>query len=241
MKVLIACEHSGTVREQFRARGHDAWSCDLLHSSDKSEFHYHTDIFQVLRWDKWDILIAHPPCTYLTNSAAWAYPDPDFSRYPGVGYHMKVKADTLTGVDRRLARKRAIQFALELWNAPVPRICIENPVGELSNHLGESQLVQPYQFGDDASKGTCLWLKGLPPLIPEGCGEFWCNLHRKHASECPCKPVDEWGEDPYSPCIKRWGNQTDSGQNRLSPSEDRAHVRAITYPGIAQAMAEQWG
>lgn len=224
MKVLVACEHSGTVREAFRALGHDAWSCDLLPSSDKSEFHYHTDVFRVLSWDEWDMLIAHPPCTYVTNSAEWAFKDADFTRYPRVGYHQKVKPGTLVGATRRAARVEAVEFARQLWLARVPRICIENPVGHLSQHLGDSRLVQPYQFGDDASKGTCLWLKGLPPLVID---PAWRKAGRMvmHSGKL----------------VERWSNQTDAGQNRLSPSDDRGHLRAITYPGIARQMAAQWG
>jgi hypothetical protein len=157
------------------------------------------------------MLIAFPPCTYLTCSAEWAYGDGP--------YHQKLKPETLAGSARRAARTEAIEFTRSLWNTDIPRIAIENPVGVLSRELGRpAQIVQPYLFGDDASKATCLWLKGLPVLSPTD------TVAPRFINGRP-----------------RWANQTDSGQNRLSPSPDRATVRGITYPGIAKAMAEQWG
>ena len=212
MRVLVACECSGTVRRAFRERGHDAWSCDLLPARDGDPHHIHSDVRDVL-CERWDLMIAHPDCTYLTNSAAWAYGDGP--------YHMRLKPETLTGAARRAARAEAVEFVRTLfWTAAIPRICIENPVGHLSRVLaGEArQIVQPYEFGDDASKATVLWLKSLPPL-----------RHTGHV-----RPRIVNGKP-------RWSNQTDGGQNRLSPSPDRAAIRAITYPGIAAAMADQWG
>lgn len=222
MRILIACEASGHVREAFRAKGHDAWSADLLPASDGSPYHAQGDVLAILA-QGWDMLIAHPPCTYLTNSAAWAFYEPNFSKYPGVGYHQKLKPGTLTGAARCAARAEAVAFALALWNCGIPRICIENPVGALSRHLGKTQIVQPYQFGDDASKGTALWRRGLPALVIYP------------AQRCAGRIVTHNGKQ-----VERWSNQTDSGQNRLSPSDDRAHVRAITYLGVARAMADQW-
>lgn len=228
MRILIACEHSGHVREAFRTRGHDAWSADLLPASDGSPHHFQEDCLLVISLgfmagEPWDMLIAHPPCTYLTNSAAWAFYEPNFEKYPEGGYHQKLQPGTLTGAARRAARAEALAFALALWTSGVPRICIENPVGHLSPHLGKTQIVQPYQFGDDASKGTALWRRGLPELTIDP------------AQRRAGRIVMHEGK-----LVERWSNQTDSGQNRLSPSEDRAHVRAITYPGIAKAMADQW-
>ena len=154
-------------------------------------------------------MIAHPPCTYLTYSAEWAYgPGP---------YHQKVHPDTLVGEERIRARVEAVEFVFSLWDAPIPRICIENPVGVLTKYLGKPQYIQPYQFGHDASKKTGLWLKNLPPLVPTK------TVHPRI--------VD--GK-------KRWGNQTDSGQNKLSPSKDRWKDRSRTYSGIGTAMADQW-
>lgn len=238
MKILIGCECSGVVRRAFRERGHDAWSCDILTAEDGSEFHHQCDLLDLLlsenmvgcgiRHGVWDMAIFHPPCDYLTNSAAWAYKYPDFERYPGVGYHMKLKAGTLVGAARRTARVESVAFFLALWRSKIPRIAIENPIGHMNTHPAlpndapGRQIIQPHQFGEDASKATCLWLKGLPMLV--GTADF------------PPRIVEHKGKP-----VKRWSNQTDSGQNRLSPSDDRASERSVTYPGIAKAMAEQWG
>lgn len=244
MNVLIGCECSGAVRDQFIARGHYATSCDLKpstgmtlgqhypqhyppgHQLHAHQQHHVGDILSLFygrvahsmaleaQRPRWDLMIAHPDCTYLTNSAAWAFKDGP--------YHMALKPGTLTGAARRKARAEAFEFFMALWNAPVPRIALENPVGAMSTLWRKpDQVIQPYQFGDDASKATCLWLKNLPPLRP--------------------LPVEQWARPRVVDGRKRWANQTDSGQNRLSPSDERAHERAVTYPGIARAMAEQWG
>lgn len=229
MRVLIGCECSGVVRDAFIARGHEAVSCDLL-PSERPGPHLQQDLLGLLSMTRghWDAAIFHPPCDYLATCSAWAFKDPDFERYPGVGYHQKIKTGTLTGKVRREAREKAVEFFLALWNCGITRICIENPIGymntspEVPRKYPGRQIIQPYQFGEDASKATCLWLKNLPPLRPTG--------------DFPPRIVEDKGKK-----VKRWSNQTDSGQNRLSPSEDRASVRAITYQGIANAMAEQWG
>lgn len=228
MRILIACECSGVVREAFRAKGHDAWSCDILPAADGSEFHIQSDVLELIDQPlkmlrhSFQRMISHPPCDFLTNSAAWAFADPDFERYPGVGYHQRVKPGTLTGAARREARMLAIEFAEKLFFCGIEQVCLENPIGSLSGILGEAtQIIQPHQFGEDASKSTCLWLKGLPPLRP--------------TQDYPPRIVEHNGKQ-----VRRWSNQTDSGQNRLSPSDDRASVRAVTYQGIAKAMADQW-
>ena len=196
MRVLIACEYSGAVRDAFRARGHDAMSCDLL-PTDAPGPHYQGDVRQVLG-DGWDLMIAHPPCTYLSVS----------------GMHW-----TRRGLRDPQLTEDALEFVRLLMDAPIPRIAIENPVSVISTCIGKpDQIINPYQFGHDASKKTCLWLKGLPPLKPTQIIEPRIVNGRK-----------------------RWGNQTDSGQNRLSPSPDRWKLRSATFPGIAAAMADQWG
>lgn len=234
MRILVACECSGVVRRAFRALGHDAWSCDILPAADGSEHHLQSHVLEILDQPirmlqhSFQMMIAHPPCDYLTNSAAWAFPDPDFGKHPGVGYHQKVKDGTLTGVARRAARVEAVAFFLALWNCGIERICVENPIGRMNTHpdlpnkLPGRQIIQPHQFNEDASKATCLWLRDLPPLVPTG--------------DFPPRIVELNGKK-----VRRWSNQTDSGQNRLSPSDDRASVRAVTYSGIANAMAQQWG
>lgn len=220
MKILIGCECSGVVRDAFIAAGHEAVSCDLQPSVRPGP-HFQQDLLELLRMTRgyWDMAIFHPPCDYLATCAAWAFCDPDFTKYPGVGYHQRVKPGTLTGLKRRIAREDAVAFVFALWNCGIPKIAIENPVGVLSKRLGRpTQIIQPHQFGDDASKATCLWLKGLPPLAPT------LNIPPRMVNGLP-----------------RWANQTDSGQNKLSPSDDRASVRAVTYQGIADAMPPQWG
>ena len=218
MRWLIGCESSGVMRRAFRALGHDAWSCDLLPAADGSPHHFQSDVLAVIDPKfRWDGAIFHPDCTYLTNSAAWAFSDPDYERYPGIGYHQRIKPETLVGEARRQARKDAVAFVKELWRAEIPKIAIENPIGYLSKVLGTPQIIQPNWFGDDASKATCLWLKNLEPL------EKTNQVAPRIVNGKP-----------------RWANQTDTGQNRLSPSEDRWSKRSETYPGVAAACADQW-
>lgn len=232
--VIVACEESGTVRRAFEKLGHCAWSCDLKPASDGGAHiqGYIQDHWGACRFNNhngWDLMICHPPCTYLSVSAAWAYKDPNFLRYPGVGYHMMLKPGTLTGAARRKARAEAVQFAKDLMGCEIPKIAMENPVGNLSTlYRRPDQIIQPWMFGDDASKATCLWLKGLP------------KLKMLPPDQCALGREVEWpkGSGNY---VTRWSNQTDGGQNKLTPSEGRAAERAVTYPGIAAAMAAQWG
>ena len=196
MRVLIACESSGTVRDAFIRAGHDAMSCDML-PTEKPGPHYQGDVRDALG-DGWDLLIGHPPCTYLSVS----------------GMHW-----TTRGLRDPQLTEDALAFARLLMDAPIARIAIENPVSIISSRIRKpDQIIQPYQFGHDASKKTCLWLKGLPPLRPTAFVEP--------------RIVD--GKP-------RWDNQTDSGQNKLAPSADRWRMRSKTYQGIADAMADQWG
>ena len=162
MRVLIGCEESGVVRRAFAALGHDAWSCDLAPAADGSLNHIIGDVRDYLS-DGFDLAIFHPPCTYLTNAAAWTLCDPDYDRWPGVGYHQKIKPGTLVGAARRQARTEALEFVDTLSRAPIARICMENPHGAMAGHLGwQFQSVQPHWFGDDASKATGLSLHNLP-------------------------------------------------------------------------------
>jgi hypothetical protein len=216
MKVFIGMETSGVMRRAFAARGHDVVSCDFLPCEDNSRFHMQMDVFEALdrlwmfRGWRPDLAIFHPTCTYLTCSAEWAYgPGP---------YHQKVKPGTLVGTARTQARLFAIAEFQSLLNLPIDRIAIENPVGVMSRLHKPTQIVQPWWFGDDASKATCLWLKNLRPLLKDN----------------PVAPRMV-GNKP------RWGNQTDSGQNRLSPGPNRWKDRARTYPGFARACAVTWG
>jgi hypothetical protein len=196
MRVLVACESSGTVRDAFKAFGHYAISCDLLPTEVQGN-HYQGDVFDILG-DGWDLLIAHPPCTYLCSS----------------GMHW-----TMRGLRDPQLTEDALSFVQRLMDAPIQRIAIENPVGAISTRIRKpEQIIQPYQFGDDASKKTCLWLEGLPILA--------------HTQYIEPRIVN--GKP-------RWANQTDSGQNKLAPSADRWKERSKTYQGIANAMAQQWG
>lgn len=194
MRILVACEYSGRVREAFRKLGHDAWSCDLLPSEDDSPFHIQGDIVPLLT-QEWDMMIAHPPCTYLAVS--------------GLHWNKRVPG-------RAEKTEEALAFVQLLMNAPIPRIAIENPVSCISTRIRKpDQIIQPWHFGEDASKKTCLWLKGLPLL-----------------QETNRLPGDN---------KTRRANQTESGQNKLAPSADRWKERSRTYQGIADAMASQWG
>lgn len=202
------------IRRALRAVGIDAYSCDLLPADDGSPHHIQGDVFAHLDMG-WDLGIFHPTCTYLTCAAEWAYGDGP--------YHQQVRPGTLVGAARRAAREAAIADVRRLLSAPIPRIAVENPVGVLSSRVRRpDQVIQPYQFGDDASKGTCLWLVNLPLLVST----------RRVAG----RMVEHRGR-----LVERWANQTDSGQNRLPPTSDRWKLRSATYPGIADAIADQWG
>ena len=202
LKVLIACEFSGTVRDAFAAKGHDSWSCDLentetpgKHIQDYVENHLNKN---------WDLIIAHPPCTYLTVTGNKWFKDEYKDRFP----------------TRKNDRKKAIQFFKLFTELDTPKIVIENPIGIMSTHYRKpDQIIQPYQFGHEASKSTCLWIKGLPLLKPTKIvskGEFVTYKSGKR--------MTKWYADAA----------------KLKPKE-RAKIRNKTFPGIAKAMADQWG
>lgn len=201
MRVLVACEYSGRVRDAFIAAGHDAMSCDLL-DTDLPGPHYKGDVRDVL-YDGWDMMIAHPPCTYLTIAGLF--------RNKG-------------NPERTQATEDALEFVRLLLDAPINKIALENPISCISTKIRKpDQIIQPYQFGENASKRTCLWLKNLPKLV-----------------------VDQWDRFDGRKVIhngklfERWENQTDSGQNKLPPSVDRWKLRSTTYQGIANAFVAQW-
>ena len=201
MRILVGCECSGKVRDAFIALGHDAVSCDLL-PSDRPGPHIQGDLVEVLD-QGWDMGIFFPPCTYLCGS----------------GMHW-----TTRGLRDPKLTEDALEFVRRILAAPIHRKALENPVGAISTRIRKpDQIIQPWQFGDDASKKTCLWLQNLPPLVP--------------TKIVPGRLVTL----PSGKVVERWGNQTDSGQNRLGPSEDRWKVRSETYTGVAEAMAAQWG
>ena len=211
-KVLIGYSACPLTRAAFEAQGHDVWTCDLLPARDNSPKHLQGDIWQVALNQPWDFAVLHPMCTYLTCSAAWAFGDGP--------YHQKVKPGTLVGAARRVARDEALDNFRKLLALPFP-VAIENPGTSFVSRAirRPSQIIQPHQFGDDASKATGFWLsEGVPLLQPT-----------QHVAP---RIVDG---------RPRWANQTDSGQNRLSPSANRWLERSTTYPGVASAMGDQWG
>ena len=202
MRVLVACEFSGTVRDAFIREGHEAMSCDLL-PSESSGPHHQGDVRNVLG-NRWDLMIAHPPCTYLAVS----------------GMHW-----TTRGMRDPQLTEDALDFVRLLMDAPIEHICIENPVSVISSRIRKpDQIIQPYEYGHDASKKTCLWLKNLPKLQPTEMIE------------------PRLVTTPSGKTAKRWGNQCSNyGQDSLPPSPDRWKLRSATYLGIAEAMAKQWG
>lgn len=189
--MLVACEFSGRVREAFAKRGHDAWSCDLLPTEIPGN-HLQRDVLEVLNM-KWDLMIAFPPCTHLANSGARWWKD-------------KLKEQDL-----------AVDFFMTLASANIPRIAIENPVGIMSTLWRKpDQIVQPWMFGDRATKSTCLWLKNLPPLTPTNVVDKGARHITKSGKSLPA-----------------WYN--------LPQTKNRGKLRSLTFQGLANAMAEQWG
>lgn len=203
MRILITHESSGVCREAWRALGHEAYSCDLQAADDGSPHHLQLDAIEAIRnHGPWDLIGMHPPCTYLT----------------GAGIHWNDRGRGWGETLNALAHVKACIAAA----GDVPWY-MENPVGIISTWLRKpDQIIQPYNFGEDASKKTCLWLNRLPKLT---------GAHR-----FPGRMVTL----PNGKTVERWSNQTDSGQNRLGPSPTRWKERSKTYAGIAKAMAEQW-
>lgn len=208
MKILVACEFSGVVRDAFAARGHDAWSCDLL-PTERPGQHIQGDVLDILG-DGWDMMIAHPPCTHLAVS--------------GARYFAEKRADG--------RQQAAVDFFMRLVNAPIERVAVENPVCIMSTlYRKPDQIIQPYQFGHPESKKTCLWLRGLPMLTPTKMCEptWWKNPDGTDYRDAKGKR--------YSPThylmgrkqVARWANQTPGGQNKLPPSPDRWKLRSVTY------------
>jgi hypothetical protein len=197
MKVLVACECSGVVRRALRARGVDAWSCDIKPAEDGDPHHIQGDAIAAAYGQPWDAMIAHPECTYLANSS---------SKHLYAG----MKAENGPDGDRWARMGAAAAFFLALWNAPIERIAVENPImlGHPRRLFGipeQTQVIQPWQHGHGEIKATCLWLKGFPPLVPS-------NL------------VD--GREPRV--------------HRMAPGPNRKADRSRTYEGIAEAIADQW-
>jgi len=218
MRILIACEESQTVTERFRALGHEAISCDLKQGKINSEWHYQGSVFDIIN-DGWDMMIAHPPCTYLTVTAnKWLKDQP------------KRQSGKLVGQERRDARNEAIEFFMSLWNAPIPRIAIENPIGCMSSVFRKAdQIIHPYYFGDPATKATCLWLKNLPKLQ-------WSNNADLFAESTAVEP-----KFYTTKTGKRYPAWSMIDAAKIKDLDERSEFRSKTFPGIANAMANQWG
>lgn len=211
MRVLVACEYSGRVREAFRKLGHDAWSCDLLPSDDSSPYHIQGDVLEILN-DGWDLMIAHPPCTYLSTAGnRW---------FNEARYGDKARL-------RKRLRLEAMEFVKTLYNAPVSSVAVENPIGYLSNNWQKpNQIIQPYQFGEPHVKPTCLWLKNLPPL----------QLTSPEAT----KP-EPLGVTIRKPSKYYKGGEVKKHYFTQLAGSRSGHERSYTFQGIADAMADQWG
>jgi site-specific DNA-cytosine methylase len=182
MRVLVACEYSGAVRDAFYKQGHYALSCDLLPTDKPDGHHYQGDVFDIIN-DGWDLMIAHPPCTHLAVSGARWFKD------------------------KLSAQAAALEFVRKLLDAPIDHIALENPISIISSRIRRpDQIIHPWQFGHGETKATCLWLKNLPKLAPTNIVEG-----------------------------------REAKVHKMPPSPDRWKLRAATYQGIADAMAEQWG
>jgi len=203
MRVLVACEESQTVTKELRKLGHEAFSCDILScSGGHPEWHFQDDVFKIIN-EGWDMMIAFPPCTHLATSGA---------------RHFAQKI-----ADGR--QQQGIDFFMEIINAPIPKIAVENPIGIMSTKFRKpNQIIQPWQFGDKAQKSTCLWLKNLPNLEPTKIvekGEFFEFTSKKGVK----KKMPMW----YYKAL----------QDAKTPTE-RSTLRSKTFKGIAEAMANQW-
>lgn len=234
LRVLVACERSGRVRDAFRLFGHDAWSCDLV-ASDAMGPHIQGDAIDAVRRGPWDIIIAHPPCTYLSRvNVAYRRRNPDLQAAPE-------------------------RFAAELWHVDCSRVCVENPIGSLWTSIGKpAQVIHPWWFGDPYTKATCLWLRGLPRLSsmkgPDAAqsypqvavlrhrddGSNLVDSHQSYPQSAAQRPekgkrvrhrgVDDWWRWPTPAGVRSWTAVAHS-----------ATKRSETFAGIAWAMAEQWG
>lgn len=203
MKVLIACEFSGIVRDAFTAKGHDAWSCDIL-PTERPGNHYQGDVREMLS-DGWDLMIGHPPCTYLSFAGNRHWEQPGRAR----------------------KRLEALDFFLNLWEAPIEKICLENPLGIASSVINKNhQIIEPFYFGDDARKRTCLWLKNLPPLKYS----LKSNLFETATAVPPPAPHH----------ISISGKAIHFTEAIIGFGSDSGKSRSKTFQGIANTMAAQW-
>ena len=231
LNILVACEESQAVTKELRKLGHNAYSCDLLKCSGrKPQWHFNIDVFKVIKnkggilqngesvkiEGGWDMMIAHPPCTFLAVSGAQWYYHPDDKDLP-----LKNRRPHPRYPNRIKDREDAVKFFKKLWNVKIDRIAIENPIGIMSTRLCKpTQIVQPYMFGDKATKTTCLWLKGLPllkqtKLVDKGERVFFASG----------KSQPKWYSDAFT---------------NAKTSAERQTLRSKTFKGMARAMAKQW-
>jgi site-specific DNA-cytosine methylase len=213
IRVLVACEESQAVTKAFREIGHEAFSCDLQEcSGGHPEWHFCEDVFEVIKREpKFDLMIAHPPCTYLSVSGAgWLY-----------------NKDGTRNETRYKNQMDALEFVHALMDVDIDRIAIENPISVISSYIREpDQIIQPWMFGDKAQKSTCLWLKNLPKLIPSNIvdkGEFFEWTDSKTGKQ---KKQPMWYYLAFC---------------EAKTPEERRRARSKTFPGIAKEMANQWG
>ena len=199
MKILIACEFSGIVREAFKARGHDAWSCDLLDTEIPGQ-HIKGDVLKNLN-NGWDLMIGFPPCTYLSHAANRSLKD---------------------NPNRKIKQLEAFDFFMRLYNSPINKVCLENPRGWITQlYRREDQVIEPFEFGESERKRTCLWLKNLPPLMKG--------------------PVNPNGMIPKKIIKRKTGQRAGGNYGYYYVQGKKAKDKSRTFPGIAKAMAEQWG
>lgn len=220
MRALVAFEASGKIRRALQRRGWDVYSCDLRPAEDgETERHWICDAVEAAyERGLWDLLIAHPVCTYLTNAAAWCMYHPDDKALP-----VELRRPHPKFPDRKRQQDAAAEMFMAMVNAPAGMIAVENPVGVMgTRYRPPDQILQPYEFGHDASKKTAIWGVNFP------------KIPRDPAKRFPGR----WVIGPNGRPLERWANQTDSGQNRLSPGGDRWRKRSLTYDGIAEALAE---
>lgn len=244
LNVLVGYEYSAVVRDEFRKLGHNAWSCDILPTEGDPDYHYEMDIFRCLKLTKgiWDLVIFHPPCTYVCSS--------------GLHWNKRVPG-------RAEKTEAALEDVRKLFDCGVPKIVLENPVGCISTRIRPyAQAIQPWMFGEDASKKTCLWTVGIEkkldhtgPIIPPKGYKLVKFAADMPQCECVGPTMDDWHyrtiegylfatnivDKDGKPLHPVWANQTPSGQNKLGPSETRGLDRAKTYLGIGRALASQLG